>query len=202
VTARLERYADRRGVAIAWAVTVVVLIGANIFATWFAAEQGGHGLLDFGGASNALDAPGHLTVAGVYDLLTAWGPSGRRTQLAFTLTGDVLLPLVVAVTLALTMLHGSRSLGVPARGRAALLALPLAAMIADYLENVGIIARVAVYPERLDGVAAALGIVTQAKGLLAGVALLAALGLLATGAVRTRLAASHGTTSAAAPQPR
>ena len=76
MTARLERYADRRGVVIAWAVAVVVLIGANIFATWFAAAHGGHGLLDFGGATNALDAPGHLSVAGVHDLLAAWGPSG------------------------------------------------------------------------------------------------------------------------------
>ncbi|MGY4644339.1 hypothetical protein [Cellulomonas sp. URHB0016] len=198
MTARLERYADRRGVVLAWVLTAVVLIGANIFATWFAAVHGGHGLLDFGGASNALDTPGHLTVTGVDDLLTAWGPSGRRTQLTFTLTGDVLLPLVVAVTLALTMLRGSRSLGVPARGRRALLALPLAAMIADYLENVGIVALVTAYPGRLDGVAAALGVVTHAKGLLAGVALLGALGLLATGAAGARLTASHAATSAAA----
>jgi hypothetical protein len=56
-----------------------------------------------------------------YALLTAWGPAGRRGQVGFTLTIDVLLPLAMFAFTALALryagarLHAPRWLPVTAR---------------------------------------------------------------------------------------
>lgn len=180
----LDRLATGRNVGIAFAVSLGCLVAANIFATLFHGWTGGYGLLDLAGARNALENRPGYTADEAYALMTAWGPSGRRNQVLFTATGDVLLPFATFLCSALALLYATRRLGSPAVLRTVLLALPAAYLLCDYLENIAIVTLVLDYPTRLDTLATVAERIGEAKNATAAAAVLAAVGALALGLVR------------------
>jgi hypothetical protein len=190
---RLDRLATGRHVVIAFLASFGALVAANVFATLFYSATGGYGILDLAGARNALDPQSAYTAERAYALMTAWGPVGRRNQVLFTATGDVVLPLVTFAFGALALLYATRRLGAPAWLRTALLALPAAYLACDYLENLGIVTLVLTYPGRLDALAATTERLREAKTATSSLALLAAFGALALGWVRGRRAGRSGT---------
>jgi hypothetical protein len=186
----LDRWATGRAVAIAFAVSLGALVAANAFATLFYTRTGGHGLLDLAGGRNTLDSRPGYTADGAYALMTAWGPAGRRDQVLFTLTGDVLLPLTLFVFTALALRYATGRLGAPAWLRALLVLLPVAYLLSDYAENAAIVTLVLNHPARLDTVAGAAELLRQAKNATSTLALLAALGALALVPLLRRRAAA------------
>jgi hypothetical protein len=89
----------------------------------------------------------------VYGMIAAYGEVGRRYYAAITLTLDTIFPLLLAVTFGLTLARVYRREfsreGILHRA----LLVPVAAMIADLLENVGIATMLLSYPQRLRAVA-------------------------------------------------
>jgi hypothetical protein len=165
------------------------LVAVNVFATIFYTRNGGYGLLDLGGGRNATASRPGFTPDDVYALMSAWGPGGRRGQMLFTLTGDVLLPLTVFAFTALALRYGATRLGAPGWSRSLLLIPPTAYLLSDYLENAAIVTLVAGYPTRLDGLAAVLEwahIVKDATSAFAMLAVLITLALVALLRGRTR----------------
>jgi len=183
---RLDRLATGRNVLITFGLALGCLVGANVFATAFHARTGGHGILDLGGARNALDEPSGYTADEAYALIAAWGPAGRRDQVLFTVTGDVLLPMATLLFAALALVYAARRLGLRPWLRTTLLALPAAYLLCDYLENIGIVTVVLAYPRRLDPMVGVLDWLRGAKTVTVTAAVLAALGALALGLVRSR----------------
>jgi hypothetical protein len=112
-----------------------------------------------------------------YALLGAYGAEGRRAYLWTELTADVLYPAVYALFLTLSVAYlfeRARPASAVAR-RAAV--LPFAALVADYLENVGVVVMVVRYPERSDILARVTSAVTCVKWVFFA----AAVGLLVVG---------------------
>jgi hypothetical protein len=147
--ARLDRAATGRRVLVCLGLVGALLAAANVAGTLFYHGNGGLGFLDFRGAANALTQDGPYTAERALDLVSAWGPAGRRAQLLFTLLIDIALPAVGLAFSALALLHAMRHLGAPPWLRYVVLILPLAYLLADYGENVGITALVLTHPHRL-----------------------------------------------------
>ncbi|GIG57633.1 hypothetical protein Lfu02_20050 [Longispora fulva] len=144
-----------RTAAVALGTLVIMNGAATLFYDTF-----GAGVLDMSGGRNGADPrPDGYTPQQAYDMLTAYGPDGRRWHAILNLTGDVLLP-------AALLLFGLVALGSLARrarvGRW-VLALPVLYVITDYAENVGIVTMLLRYPDRLDGVAALTNTLTMLK---------------------------------------
>lgn len=185
----LDKWSTGRGVVAALAVMAGALVAVNVLATIFYTRNGGHGLLDLGGGRNATASRSGFTPDDVHALMSAWGPGGRRGQLLFTLTGDVLLPLTVFAFAALALRYGATRLGAPSRSRSLLLIPPAAYLLSDYLENALIVTLVTGYPTRLNRIAAVLEwvhIVKDATSAIAMLAVLVTLALVALQRGRTR----------------
>jgi hypothetical protein len=103
------------------------------------------------------------SVDGFYRQLAAYGPDGRRLYLTRVSPVDLLIPAAQAIFLAVAISLASRK--VISRGShwQMLNLVPLAAMLADYLENASMIILLLAYPVRLDGLAAAAAMFTSAK---------------------------------------
>lgn len=88
-----------------------------------------------------------------YDMIAAYGPQGRQYYATVALTLDTLFPLLSTLTFGLTLAHLFRQSfsreGVLHRA----LFVPVAAMVADLLENAGIVTMLLSYPQRLRAVA-------------------------------------------------
>lgn len=151
--ARLDRVATGRRVLGCLGLVAAFLTAANVAGTIFYYGNGGLGFLDFRGAANALVQGGPYTAERALDLVSGWGPAGRRAQLLFTLLLDIALPAAGLAFSVLALLHVTRHLGAPRWLRYVVLLLPLAYLLADYGENVGITALVLTHPHRLVGVA-------------------------------------------------
>jgi hypothetical protein len=151
--ARLDRAATGRRVLVYLGLVGALLAVANVAGTIFYHGNGGLGFLDFRGAPNALTQDEPYTAERALDLISAWGPAGRRAQLLFTLLIDIALPAAGLAFSALALLHVMRHLDAPPWLRYVVLILPLAYLLADYGENVGITALVLTHPHRLVGVA-------------------------------------------------
>jgi hypothetical protein len=149
----LDRRASGRHVAIMLLVAIATLVGANVFSTHFYRHTGGYGLLDLAGGSNASVIGTGYTPDTAYELLTRWGPAGRHDQLLFTLTLDVLVPIVTCAFLALALLNLTRPYREIRWLRVLAVALPGAYLLSDYGENSTILAMVWGYPGRCDVVA-------------------------------------------------
>ncbi len=151
--ARLDRATTGRRVLAFLGLVGVLLVAANVAGTIFYRSNGGLGFLDFRGAANALTQGGPYTAERALDLVSAWGPAGRRAQLLFTVLIDIALPAAGLAFGALALLHATRHLGAPPWLRYLVLALPVTYLLADYAENVGITAMVLSHPHRLVGLA-------------------------------------------------
>jgi hypothetical protein len=93
--------------------------------------------------------------------LDDFGDAGRKLQLLLMPTVDVAIPVLSCAfaASALTLLRRERRRG----WLRWLRLLPFAAMALDFAENAGIVALVAAFPRRLDGVAALTGLLSGLK---------------------------------------
>ena len=151
--ARLDRATTGRRVLVCLGLVGVLLVTANVAGTIFYHGNGGLGFLDFRGAANALAQGGPYSAERALDLISAWGPAGRRAQLLFTVLIDIALPAAGLAFGALALLHATRHLGAPPWLRYLVLALPVTYLLADYAENVGITAMELSHPHRLVSLA-------------------------------------------------
>jgi hypothetical protein len=107
-------------------------------------------------------------------VMSAYGADGRRAYLWTELTVDVLYPVAYALFLSLSVAYlFERARPGSAVARHATV-VPFAALVADYAENVGIIAMLLRYPQRSDTLVRLTSVVTCVKWVL----FVAAIGLL------------------------
>jgi hypothetical protein len=105
------------------------------------------------GGVGALDLLIVYTPDKAYDMMTAYGQPGRRYYATIASTVDTIFPLLLAVTfgsILASVFHRTFSReGVLHRA----VVVPVAAMTADLLENVGIVTMLLSYPRKLPAVA-------------------------------------------------
>lgn len=138
-------WATWRNVLILWGVFVafnLLIIGPAYRRIW--SLSGGVGAIDF----LIIYRPEKA-----YDMMAAYGEQGRRYYATVALVLDTAFPFLSAFTFSLTL---ARLLPQAFSRRGILhraLFVPLGAMVADLLENVGIVTMLLSYPERLPAVA-------------------------------------------------
>jgi hypothetical protein len=105
------------------------------------------------GGVGALDLLIVYTPDKAYDMISAYGQQGRQYYATIALTLDTIFPPLLALTFSLilaSLFHRAfSSEGVLQRA----VLVPVAAMTADLLENVGIVAMLLSYPRKLPAVA-------------------------------------------------
>ena len=115
-----------------------------------------------------------------YQMLTSYGPQGRPLYMAITLTADLAYPLVYGLLLSLAMVYFFRNTFSEDSIVQGAVYIPLAALIADYLENICLVILLAAFPNWMEGLAQAANVFTGLKwGLLLTSILLAIAGLIA-----------------------
>ncbi len=152
---RLEILASRRLIA---ALLVLFLV---LFLVVFplASAQ----LAVFSGGVHMIDMETGYTAAQVYQMIAAYGEQGRSLYLVTTLTADLLYPLDYALLFALLIV--TTYLEAFPRGRMVryLCLMPFAAAAFDLLENAGIVAMLALFPQQVLFLAQAANIFTTLK---------------------------------------
>lgn len=163
---------------IRWTVFLAIMLVAMNLAAWaFYRSTGGVGLLDFAGGAHLLDnRVAGYTPASAHQMLADYGPAGRRAHLILTLSGDVLLPIVMAGFFSLAIGYFYRPLLIRRPLARALLLLPLAYLAADYGENIGIVAMLWGFPAEPAGAAGLANTLLMIKSLTATLGFVAAIG--------------------------
>lgn len=116
--------------------------------------------------NNYLDMHMLYSVDQAYFLLDAFGAEGRRLQLLLLPTIDIVIPTLSGIAGFSMIAYLFKN----ASGETVLLGkfrhVALVASVTDFLENSGIFTMVVLYPERLDIIAGATGILTAVKFVL------------------------------------
>ena len=100
------------------------------------------------GVSESPDTGFSFQLAGLYELLEAYGSSGRRLYILLRWTFDVVWPLTyTSFLVAATAYFGRRS---RCRFGSRILYVPLMAMTMDFTENIFATIVMAIYPTRID----------------------------------------------------
>jgi len=103
----------------------------------------------FSGGPGAIDFLVVYRPEKAYDMITAYGDRGRRYYATIALTLDTVFPMLTGLTFSLTLAgvfsHAFSDEGVLHRA----LLVPMGAMVADILENVGIVTMLMSYPRNL-----------------------------------------------------
>ena len=135
------------------------------------------------GGVGPLDLQFSYTPETAYEMLAAYG-EGRTFYVLIEMTADVVYPVAYSLLfgLLITYLFQRGFPGNAALQRLAL--LPFGAMLADYLENAGIVTLLLSYPSQLTALAQATSFFTTAKWTLVGATLALAVVGLAGWAVR------------------
>jgi hypothetical protein len=171
---------------IRWTVFLAMMLVAMNLAAWaFYRSTGGVGLLDFAGGAHLLDNRlAGYTPAAAHQMLADYGPAGRRAHLILTLSGDVLLPIVMAGFFGLAIGSFYRPLLLRRPLARALLLLPLVYLAADYGENIGIVAMLRGFPAEPAGAAGLANTLLMIKSLTATLGFVAAIGGWAAATLR------------------
>lgn len=139
------RWATWRNVLVLWGI----LVAFNLLVMGPAYRR----IETFSGGVRAIDFLIVYRPEKVYDMIAAYGPAGRRYYATIALTLDTLFPLLLALSFDLTLARvyrrGFSRAGVLHRA----LLVPVAAMIADLLENAAITTMLLSYPQRLRAAA-------------------------------------------------
>jgi hypothetical protein len=98
-----------------------------------------------------------------YDVLSAYGDTGRQYYASVFSILDLITPVVMNIFLAALLSIISRQVFAPYSHLQAVNLLPLGALVADYLENLGIVLLIRFYPLRLEGLARAASLATDFK---------------------------------------
>jgi len=114
-----------------------------------------------------------------YQMITSYGAQGRPLYIAVTLTADLAYPIVYGLLLTLAMVYFFRSTFAVNSVIQGAIYIPLAGMIADYLENICLVILLATFPNWLEGLAQAANVLTGLKwGLLLTSILLVLAGII------------------------
>jgi len=127
-----------------------------------------------------LDARFGFSPAEAYEALDAFGEEGRRTYLFFLAVFDSVYPLVYGGVLILLASFFLRPLIHPGNEFRIINLLAIDAVIFDYVENLGIIYMIRVFPSRADGVA----LLVSVAGMIKWVVVALALALIVIAAIR------------------
>ena len=107
----------------------------------------------FSGGIGAIDALIVYTPDRAYEMIAAYGQQGRQYYATIALTVDTAFPLLLALTVSLILASVFRRAFARAEVRHRAVLVPVAALAADLLENVGIVTLLLSYPRRLPAVA-------------------------------------------------
>ena len=178
LTNRLGPLATRRN--------VLILLALEILMNAVVLPIAGARIQAFSGGVGPLDLRFAYTADQAFAALTAYGPTGREFYLLIELTADVLYPIIYSLFFSLAILFFWERAGGrwPILARLAL--LPFVGLIADYLENAGLITLLLNYPAQLPTLALLTSLFTSIKWIMAGLSLVA-LTLSLVAAVITRL---------------
>ncbi len=121
---------------------------------------------DYSGGVGALDMRFSYTPEQAYRMIAAYGEEGRRYYATIALTLDTIFPLLVALLFGLAFTYLIERTRSPRSPLLRLRYLPLAAMLADLLENAGIVSMLLSYPDRLNALARLTSLFSTAKWLL------------------------------------
>lgn len=102
----------------------------------------------------------------VYGMIAAYGEQGRQEYVATQVTLDLAYPLVLNLFFILVLISVFRRAFPDNRKMQALALLPLLAMLADYLENAGIVAMLLLYPQQPPALAQVSSLFSSAKWVL------------------------------------
>jgi hypothetical protein len=126
-----------------------------------------------------------------YARIDAYGDEGRRLYRRFTVTTDILFPIVLFTFLFLLARFTVERMSLPAAFRWIVLTAPLGYLIPDLIENLTIFVLLSDFPQRHDVLAFALPYFTLVKRLSLYGSVLLPLGLLAGKIGLTRLSRPH-----------
>jgi hypothetical protein len=106
-----------------------------------------------------------FSVDETYARIEAYGDEGRRLYRRFSVTTDILFPVVLVSSLILLARFTVERMSLPAGLRWIVLAAPLGYLIPDLIENLTIFVLLSDFPQRHDVLAGALPYFTLAKRL-------------------------------------
>jgi hypothetical protein len=141
----LLNWASWRNILIAW----VALVAFSVVAM----EPAYSRLRGFSGGAEALDLLIVYRPDKAYDMIAAYGEQGRRYYATITLTLDVIFPFLSALTFGLTLARVFRRAFSNEGALHRAIFVPVGAMVADFLENAGLITMLLSYPRRLTIIA-------------------------------------------------
>jgi hypothetical protein len=115
------------------------------------------------GGGVLLDARPAFTPEMTYERLAEYGEAGRRNYAFRNVTVDLALPLSVVPFLILLVRRAIAPFPAAAALRVVALSMPIAYVAFDLFENVSVLALLANYPDRMNGLATSLPYMTVIK---------------------------------------
>ena len=177
--ARLEALASRR---ILGALIVIFLVLFLVVFPMAAAQ-----LASYSGDVRMIDSLYSYTPDQVYQMISAYGEQGRSLYILTTLTADLLYPLDYSLLLSLLIIATYRQAFPGGRMVRPMSLLPFITALFDLLENAGVVAMLASFPQQLTLIAQASSIFTSLKwGFLVISIVLVLVGFIGLAAARLR----------------
>ena len=152
---RLEMLASRRLMAV---LLVVFLVLFLVVFPMVSAQ-----LAIYSGGVHMIDMETGYTSGQVYQMIAAYGEQGRSLHIITTLTADLLYPLDYAFLFALLIVITYLEAFPGGRLVRQMSLLPFATAAFDLLENAGIVAMLALYPQQVPFLAQAANLFTTLK---------------------------------------
>jgi hypothetical protein len=147
---------------------------------------GGGRIAAYSGGVEAIDLQLWYTPEQVYQMIAAYGEQGRAFYIAFELIADTAYPFIYGGLFALLTTYLLRRGLPPESSMQKLHLVPAAVVVADFMENLGIVIMLAAYPAELTAVAYFAATFTLLKWALFGATIVVTLFGLVT-AIRARL---------------
>ncbi len=159
VRANLERWATGR--------IILILLGLFLLFTLVIFPILTSRLTLLSNGVNLIDNEFSYTPEKVFSMVTSYGAEGRPLYITITLTADLVYPLIYGLLMMEAMTFFYRSSFARDSVLQGWVYVPLAALAADYLENICLVILLATYPNWIEGLAQAANIFTGLKwGLL------------------------------------
>lgn len=115
------------------------------------------------GGDTPLDLYMSYSPGQVYEYLGGLGASGRSAYAKMELTTDLLFPVVYSLALTVALVMAARRLLPPDSRLRYVYLFPWLIMIADWCENLSLVAVIHAYPDQLDTVVMAASLFTSVK---------------------------------------
>ena len=159
VRAHLERWATGR--------IILILLGLFLLFTLVIFPLLTSRLTQLSNGVSLIDNEFSYTPEKVYQMVTSYGPEGRPLYIASILTADLVYPIIYGLLLVEAIIYFFRKSFAQDSIFQGGIYIPLAAMVADYLENICLVILLATFPNWQEGLAQAANIFTGLKwGLL------------------------------------